>query len=204
MSSHYCYTSVMPEELKKFFEITKNKPAHERTVEAIEILARDRSLDGLEALDFGCGSGRDSQYMASLGMKVTAVDANTSGIKDSLGHSQNIEVIESRFDEFEFKKYDFISSQFALSFNSPETFTHMFSKLLASLNSNGLLACNIFGPKDEWANDKAKTFLSKEQISKLIDESLEVLEIEEVDEDSFIANGTPKHWNYFNLLVRKK
>ena len=48
---------------------------------------------------------------------------------------------------------DLVYSGFALPFCPPGSFAALWDALLASLRPGGLLACDLFGERDEWAAD---------------------------------------------------
>jgi len=194
----------MSEAWKKYYEVNSGKPPHRKTVEALDYLSRLRKPSGLSALDFGCGAGRDTRALIDAGMTVTAVDAEEQGVAllraDSI---PELTAVCSQFDAFSFGSYDFITSRFALSFNPPETFEAMFGALIGSLNPGGLLACNIFGLKDEWNDGRPMTFMDEKRIKALLGD-VEIIELQETDVDGTRADGTPKHWNYYDILAVKK
>jgi trans-aconitate methyltransferase len=191
----------MSEINKEYYGITGGRPPHTRTEHAFKLFQETHNPIGLQALDFGCGAGRDSRFLLDQGMAVTAVDMNINGMA-SLADAERLTIVQSRFDQFTFGEYDFISSQWALSFNSPETFTDMFKRLTSSLRPGGIITCNIFGKRDEWANDPSRTFLDEDEINALLD-GLKDIEVIPTEEDGTLANGTPKHWHYYDILARK-
>jgi 2-polyprenyl-3-methyl-5-hydroxy-6-metoxy-1,4-benzoquinol methylase len=104
--------------LSKFQDLSKDWPPHVNMTKAARMVVDSYTgNETLRGLDFGCGSGRDSVYMANLGMQVTAVDSRTDHIEDVARSNLLILSCKTRFDEFKFGEYDLISSQFSLSFN---------------------------------------------------------------------------------------
>ena len=46
------------------------------------------------------------------------------------------------------------------------------------------------------------TFLTREQATQAL-QGLDIVEFEEEDVDSFVADGSPKHWHVFHIIARK-
>jgi len=60
-------------------------------------------------LDLGCGQGRDSIFLASLGYQVTAVDSSQIGIEQMMKHASKIDGIVANILDWEVKeKFDII------------------------------------------------------------------------------------------------
>lgn len=194
----------MSEKWESYYERTRNLPPHRPTIDAISLIEKFRETSGMKALDLGCGAGRDTRYLLSKGMIVTAVDANSHGVEALATEFSNevLTAVVSRFDEFTFDEYDFVTSQYALPFNPPESFYDLVKSMKDSLLQGGCLSVNIFGDRDGWSSNAQMTFLSDSEVRKIF-EDLTIIKIEETEKDSNLADGTPKHWHYFDVLVTK-
>ncbi len=99
-------------------------------------------------LDLGCGQGRDSLYLSSLGFNVTAVDNSLTGITQIICKSKElnlgIKALES--DVFEFNsndKFDIILFDMLLhSFNKEEQ-KKLLNKFANNLEANGIF-CIVY------------------------------------------------------------
>ena len=71
---------------EKEYKSTKGIPTTTRTkpsssvVKSIEYLEKRKLLKGKQVVDLGCGTGRNSLYLANLGFKVTAVDFSQTAL----------------------------------------------------------------------------------------------------------------------------
>ncbi len=185
-------------EWSNFFEATKEAEPSKQLIEAIKYVKPHGS-----ALDLGCGSGRDTRFMASTGMNVTAVDGDASA-KSYIDETNGlVEFVASDISSFELKQYDLINSMFVLSFLNPEKFRKLFPRLVESLNPNGILNINIFGKNDEWNTPgNTKTFLSRADLEPYLSK-LEIIKFEEIEKMGEKAVGEPKYWHVFNIISRK-
>lgn len=187
-----------------FFETTKNLPPHRLLQEAVSLIdKKDR------ALDLGAGALRDTRFLLSDGFKeVVAVDASgeTSAMAEAIG-DERLTAVESRFEDYQFPQnwFDLVSSQFALPFCYPEQFPRVFDSLVSSLVQKGVFTGHLFGDRDEWANKQslAKTFHTKAEAEEVFT-GLDIRKFNEVEVDGQIADGTPKHWHYFEVIAVKR
>ena len=75
-----------------------------------------KHIQGINALDFGCGAGRSSRMLKEFGLKVTAVDISIKMIDQAIKASKDINYILIEKDCFKNieEKYDLILISFVL------------------------------------------------------------------------------------------
>jgi len=73
--------------------------------------------------------------------------------------------------------------------------------LRRALAPGGVLAGQLFGTRDTWADDPDMTFHTRHQAEMLLD-GLDVLRLEETERHGHAFSG-PKHWHTFDILARK-
>ncbi len=194
----------MSEKWREYYERTKSLPPHSATAQSVVFIEEKRALVGIRALDLGCGAGRDARFLLGKGMVVTAVDADSNGLeslKDEFPKDQ-LTTAHARYDEFVFGEYDFVTSQFALSFNPPETFHDVIRSVKDSLVQGGYLSVNIFGNRDGWSCNTRMTFLNENEVRSIF-EDMTVVKFEETEKDASLADGSLKHWHYFDVFATK-
>ena len=182
-----------------FYKITQGRPPWPLLVQAVSLLSQRK-----DALDLGCGAGRDTRFLLEQGFAVTAVDSDPHAIALLADLPQDrLRAVHSSFEDFEFEKYDLVNAHFALPFIPKEHFHLVFDRLKRALNEGGIFVGQFFGVNDQWNTPGHRmTFLTKEQaVAKL--KGLRVLEFREEDVDSHIADGTPKHWHVFHIIAQK-
>lgn len=183
----------------EFIEVTTGRPPWPWLERAVALHERPG-----KALDLGAGAGRDTLFLLEKGWTVDSVDSEprSAHVLAKLPHQERLRHHISRFDEFEFGRYDLVNAQFTLPFNPPSTFKTMFMRLKSSLLPGATLSCVFFGPHDEWNTaDKNMSFHDEAQIRELCS-GLEILELAETEEDGQTALLTPKHWHVFRVLAR--
>ncbi len=183
-----------------FYKITKDRPPWPRLVQAISLLTQGR-----DALDLGCGAGRDTRYLLERGFVVTAVDSDPHVIGLLAEFPQDhLRVVHSSFEAFRFETYDLINAHYSLPFMSQENFHLVFGRIKQALRAHGLFVGQFFGVHDEWNTPgNQMTFLSREQAEAEL-KGLRALEFQEEDIDSHVADGTPKHWHVFHIIAQKE
>lgn len=181
---------------------TKDLPPSPLLVESFSYLKHNN-----HALDLGAGGLKDSKFLLSKGFKnVTIVDSEATVSESAKDLPVNkVEIIITPFDQFNFPKeeYDLVNAQFSLPFNPPSTFNRVIEKLKSSLKMEGIFTGQLFGINDEWnVPGKNMTFNTESEVRDLFSD-MDILKLIEVDRDGTLAKGTPKHWNYFNVIARK-
>jgi tellurite methyltransferase len=182
-----------------FYKITKDRPPWPLLVEAVDLLDQR-----VEALDLGCGAGRDTRFLLEQGFRVTAVDADPHAVALMAGFSQDhLRVVQSSFETFEFETYDLVNAHFALPFLSEEHFHLVFARIRQALQAGGIFVGQFFGVHDEWNTpENQMTFLTRQQAEAEL-KGLKALVFREEDIDSHVADGTPKHWHVFHIIAQK-
>lgn len=185
----------------KFYSHTRERPPWPRMIRAASLVPR-----GGRALDLGCGAGRDTRYLLAEGFQVTAVDSDANAMAILATFPQErLRAVQSSFVDFAFESYDLINAHFSLPFLHREQFYAVFEKVRQALNPGGIFVGQFFGIHDQWnVGERATimTFLTREEALQVL-EGLEMIEFEEEDVDSIVADGSPKHWHVFHIIARK-
>src|SRR5437763_1071109 len=143
-----------------FYKITKGRPPWPLLVQAVSLLSQKK-----DALDLGCGAGRDTRFLLEQGFRVTSVDNDPHAIELLADLPQNhLRVVHSSFEAIDFETYDLVNAHFALPFLPVEHFHLVFDRIKHALNDGGLFVGQFFGVNDEWNTTGSQmTFLTREQ-----------------------------------------
>jgi SAM-dependent methyltransferase len=182
---------------QEYYKDTKSKPPSKLLQEALSFVE-----DKTDALDLGAGALVDSKYLLLNGFNVVAVDQEKFNEQIQ---NDKFSFIQSSFNDYEFSRaqFDLITAQFSLPFNGNDGFIELWGKIIASLKSNGIFVGQFFGQNDQWNVPGSElVFHSKKEVDNLL-MGLEILKLEEVEEDSKLANKKFKHWHIFHFIVRK-
>ena len=188
--------------IEKFYENTKNSMPHSNIKKFIEI-----GTNHGNAIDLGCGAGRDTIFLIKNNWNVTALDReNTKNIIENNLNSEELKrfkFICQNFENTTLGKNDLIVSNFSLPFCNQNYFHEFWNKIVNSINSGGYFVGNFFGLNDSWVSMKEKmVFLSKEQVLNLFNK-FEIIQFQENERDGKTGLGKIKHWHTFDIIAKK-
>lgn len=185
-----------------YYEQTKEQPPSALLVEAFSYIGERE-----KALDLGAGALKDTRYLLAQNFKhITIVDSEDLVTKLAKELSETrVTCIVSSYEQFEFPRdtYNLVNAQFSIPFNPPESFDIVFSRIKSSLKADGIFTGQLFGDRDEWNTDKRPlTFHNRAQAEELFS-NMQIITFKEVERDAHLANGTPKHWHYYDIIAKK-
>ena len=159
------------------------------------------------AIELGCGAGRDTVCLIKNGWNVTGIDKENveSRIAAKLEAEElkQFKFLKQKFEEIELEKNNLVVANFSLPFCNKNAFKKLWNKIYDRILEDGYFVGNFFGDNDEWKNTKEEmTFLTKEQVIELF-ENFEIIEFNEVKKDDFTGLGKMKHWHIFNVIAKK-
>lgn len=128
--------------IEKFYGNTKNALPHENIKKFIKMETKTG-----DAIDLGCGAGRDTIFLIKNDWNVTAIDREDT--KDIIESNLNIKELKrfkfvcQNFENIQLDKNDLIVSNFSLPFCSKNYFNDFWNKIVNSIN-NGRILCRKF------------------------------------------------------------
>lgn len=159
------------------------------------------------AVELGCGAGRDTMYLIKNGWNVLAIDREDVGerISKKLNEKElnKFRFSKQRFENLNLERNNLIVANFSLPFCNKNSFGELWNKINESILEDGYFVGNFFGINDEWKITKNEmTFLIKGQVIDLFGE-YEMIEFRECEEDRVTGLGKMKHWHIFNVIAKK-
>lgn len=124
--------------IEKFYENTKNAMPHDNIKKFIQMNTRNGN-----AIDLGCGAGRDTIFLIKNNWNVIAIDREDT--KDIIEVSLNAEelkkfkFVQQDFENIQLDKNDLIVSNFSIPFCNKNHFNDFWLKIVNSINSNRIL-----------------------------------------------------------------
>jgi len=124
-----------------------------------------KHVNGLKAMDFGCGAGRSSRFLKNLGFEVVGIDIAQDMLLKAREFDPNGDyhhVTNGNYDHFENETFDLIQSIFTFD-NIPkaDTRVRILSSLAKKLKGNGKIIMLDSTPDiyvNEWASFSTAAF----------------------------------------------
>jgi tellurite methyltransferase len=191
-----------------YYEKTGGRPPRETLLFALDRFDAEPVAGKRFAVDLGCGSGRDTVEILRRGWRVLAMDGEPAAIekltaRDDLPAGADLTGQVATFEEAAWPACDLVNSSFALPLIAPGDFDAVWQRITSSLNPGGRVACQLYGPRDDWAGRPGMTFHDRDAIDALLS-GLDVEMLREEDDDSTTVRGEAKHWHIFHIVARKK
>lgn len=189
--------------IEKYYDNTENEMPNYTVKKFIEL-----NVEPGNAVELGCGAGRDTVYLIRNGWNVLAIDredVETRIVSKLLVEElEQFEFFKQRFEDIELENSNLVVANFSLPFCNKNDFKKLWAKINHSILKDGYFVGNFLGDKDEWKNAKEKmTFLTKDQVMELF-RNFEIVEFKEVEKDGLTGLGKMKHWHIFNVIAKKK
>lgn len=189
--------------IEKYYDNTENEMPNYTVKKFIEL-----NVEPGNAVELGCGAGRDTVYLIRNGWNVLAIDredVETRIVSKLLVEElEQFEFFKQRFEDIELENSNLVVANFSLPFCNKNDFKKLGAKINHSILKDGYFVGNFLGDKDEWKIAKEKmTFLTKDQVMELF-RNFEIVEFKEVEKDGLTGLGKMKHWHIFNVIAKKK
>lgn len=174
---------------------------------ALEGFAREGRAAGL-ALDLGCGVGRDALPLLARGWRVLALDRRPEALQVLAARTPPQDVPRltlwaQTIEEAVPPPVDLVVASFALFLVPPERFATVWARLRAALRPGGRLACQLLGPRDEWAGRPGVSVHAAVELDALLD-GLDVEWRQEEESHAVTPKGVGKRWHLWHVVARRR
>jgi hypothetical protein len=183
------------------------KGARETLIAAMALFAREDVHDGL-GVDIAAGEGRDSLELLERGWRVVATDSHPEAFallwpRVPEEARSRLTTVEVDFETMQVPDCDLVNASFALPFCNPAHFPALWSRIVAAIRPGGRFAGQFFGDRDTWASLPGRTHHSHEEVRNLLSRfDIELWNEEEKDDPPDLRS--PKHWQIFHVVARKR
>ncbi len=175
--------------------------------------AEEHRTHGLQAIDLGCGDGRDTAELLRRGWRVLAIDAHPEGlrrlrartdapVREALADGRLV-IVQATFEDCELPACDLLSASFSLPFCPPEHFADLWARIRASVRSGGRFCGQLFGDRDSWSVIEDRTHHARREAIALFDDFL-LEQFNEEERDGEDAQSNRKHWHVYHIIARKR
>ena len=129
--------------IQKYYENTKNALPHIMVKKFV-----DMKINPKNAIDLGCGAGRDTIYLIKNGWNVVAIDKeDTQEIIVSKLDNEELEKFSFKcqdFENIELEKNNLVVANFSIPFCNKDYFNEFWNKLSNSILSERILCWKLF------------------------------------------------------------
>ncbi len=165
-------------------------------------------LHGGVALDLGCGSGAEAEYLAKNGFMVDAIDKSDTAVKYTTERCQGltVDVIQGDFREFQLRPgyYALGVAINSLSFVEKEACRNLLLSVQASIKSGGAVLLGVFGPEHAWAASRPDmSFWTPEEFRKLWN-GWDILALDEYKGPWPLVSGEEIYQHRLHLSAKKR
>lgn len=189
---------------RQYYQKALSRPHLKRTELAVKL---NESCTRV-AVDCGCGTGSDIDYLETQGYQVHGFDINPDSIaicNDRFGSKSLVDVTESSFEAFDFPESGIVIANSSLFFADPEQFDDTWYKIVSSIQVGGVFAGDFMGCKDSWAsNYRSNTAPFMESRVRTLFNRFEVVRFTERDEMAKTSLGKMKHWHTYSVVAVKR
>lgn len=166
------------------------------------------------AIDCGCGSGSDIQYLLTKDFKIYGFDLENLAIeKCKERFKDNADVILSvdSFQSFKYPKASLVLADASLFFCPEKDFDIVWSEMHKCLYPGGIFCGSFLGPEDSMASSNYDTdafwadilVFSEEQVRSVFGGQYKILRFTEHKSLGKNEKGEPHHWHIFSVVARK-
>lgn len=189
-----------------YSKAVENQEAHDTVILALSSFSSEGKNTG-QAIDLGCGSGRDSKQLLRSGWHVFAVDQCEDAL-DLLRNAQNgwqagqLQTYSGQMQDAPLPEADLINAGVSLPFCPPDKFEQLWKNICQSLKAGGRFSGHFFGKNDDWAVSKSMSFFSAEELKQLFAD----FELEHYNEILGPVPIVPSGFRYghiFEIVARK-
>lgn len=198
----FCYTGCMSDPIADLKKRILERPAARLLTDWFARL----DVHGGIALDLGCGSGAEAEYLAKNGMMVDAIDKSDAAIAYTTERCQGLTVdaIQGDFREFELRPayYSVVVAINSLPFLQKEECRALLGRIQSSLKPGGAVVLSVYGLEHAWANRKDMSFWLLEEF-KVLWAGWEILAMNEYKGPWPLVSGEEIFQHRIHLVAKK-
>lgn len=188
---------------REYYQKALSRPHHKRTEFAVTLNQSPSRV----AVDCGCGTGSDIDYLERQGYQVHGFDVNPDSVaicRDRFANNALVEISQSSFEAYDYPQNGLVIANSSLFFAEPSVFEDTWHKLAASIAIGGVFAGDFMGTKDSWVNNyrSSITPVTESKLQQLLVD-FDIIKFDERDESARTSLGKLKHWNTYSVVAIK-
>lgn len=165
------------------------------------------SADIPQAIDLGCGTGKEAQQLLQAGWNVLAIDNEPEAIARTIANCAasspgELATLLCDFERLvELPRSQLIHAGLALPFCQPARFEQLWHLVLSALEPGGVFVGHFFGVNHAWSTLAHLSFHTEPRIRQLC-EGLDIILLRESETPSHTPSGH-LNWHRFDVIARK-
>ena len=163
-------------------------------------------IHGGIALDLGCGSGAEAEYLAKNGLMVDAIDKSDAAISYTVDRCQGLTVdaVAGDFREFQLRPnyYSLTVAINSLPFLQKEECRTLLENVKSALKPGGAAVLSVYGPDHAWSKRTDMSFWTLEEF-KALWEGWNVLSMNEYKGPWPLVSGEDIFQHRIHLVAKK-
>jgi len=189
---------------RMYYEKSQSRPHSKRTELAVEFNASGVAV----AIDCGCGTGGDIEYLSQQGCQVHGFDINPDSVaicRNRFADNARVDISESSFESFDYPQAGLVIANSSLFFAEPDKFDAIWGKLKSSLEVGGVFAGDFMGVRDSWASHyRGPTAPLSEPDVRALFSDFDVISFFEREDDAKTSLGKMKHWHIYSVVAVRR
>ena len=129
---------------KQYYDLTKNVKPHKILEDFIKL-----NVMPSNAIDLGCGAGRDTVFLLKNNWQVTSIDKEDTReyITEQLSETdlKGFQFQQQTFDTLKLNNTNLIVANFSLHFCNETIFPTLWNKISSSINKDRIFCWQLFG-----------------------------------------------------------
>lgn len=189
---------------RKYYQNALTRPHCKRTEFVVQLNQSPCKV----AIDCGCGTGSDIDFLSREGYQVYGFDVNPDSLAichDRFNQNPLIELSQSSFEEYDYPSAGVIVANSSLFFADSNHFKNIWFRIESALQPGGVFAGDFLGVKDSWAeNYRSPTSSFTETGVRELFTNFNLVRFYERDELAPTSLGKMKHWHTFSVVAIKQ
>ncbi|MFD2176891.1 class I SAM-dependent methyltransferase [Veronia pacifica] len=189
---------------QEYYQAVNRRPHHPLVEQAIA----ENTSGLMVAIDAGCGTGTESEFISQAGYKVLAFDPDKEAIKichERFIENKSVSIYRDCFETFHYPANGLFIAKSSLFFCDPIKFDQVWSNIKASIQTGGVFFGQILGDQDSWESNEKRLIsrFSRHEVETMLSD-FDIITFDEKRDKGKTAVGREKYWHFFTFLAVKR